>query len=848
MVNSDLFPIRRPEDYLMATNSGKPTQRVDRRRPTGPGGGPSGRAEAPQREQPSRPSGSQQSTGGGGYSSGGGGLSGGGGYSSGGGGLTGGGMKMPTGCLKSPLLLILLVVLFAIFILPNLMNGGGGLLDDTSLPVDNVTQPTQAIPQTNLATATKRPTRAPSTATGDTWTVMLYQDADDKVLEQDIYFDLNEAERVGSSDNVQIVAQIDRYSGGYQGDGNWTSTKRFYITQDDDLERVNSEEIADLGEANMAGAQTLVDFVTWAMNEYPADKYALILSDHGMGWPGGFSDPSATSRGTSSLPITSAIGNSMYLYQLDQALGEIRNQTGIDKLEMIGLDACLMSQLEVLTALAPHGRYAVVSEETEPSLGWAYSSFLNELNNNPAMDGAALGEFIVDTYIVDDQRILDDQARASFVGRGSTINSLFGAASVPSADQVSRQLSKDITLTAVDLSAIGGVNDALNNLAFTLQSADQRYVAQARSYAQSFTSIFGSQVPPSYIDLGNFAELVARSAGKRDVANATAELTAAIQSAVIAERHGSQKAGATGISIYFPNSSLYQSPVAGAQSYTGVANRFAQESVWDDFLAYHYTGNSFELSTRSAVVPVEAVRAPAAGGIVITDVQLSQTSVATGGAIDMLAGISGENIGYIKLLVGYFDPAANSIYVADSDYLSSANTQELNGVYYPVWEADGFSLEFSWEPIVFAITDGVTTAEALLTPESYGASPEEAVYSVDGTFTYADSGDTRPARLYFSNGLLQRVIGFTGSDTAGAPREIVPSVGDTFTISEKWLDLDSQGNVTATSYQDGKTLTFSEAGLTWKQLYAAAGDYIIGFIVEDLDGNQVASYQQIRVE
>ena len=46
---------------------------------------------------------------------------------------------------------------------------------------------------------------------------MLYQDADDKILEQDIYVDLNEAERVGSSDRVHIVAQMDRFKGGYAG-------------------------------------------------------------------------------------------------------------------------------------------------------------------------------------------------------------------------------------------------------------------------------------------------------------------------------------------------------------------------------------------------------------------------------------------------------------------------------------------------------------------------------------------------------------------------------------------------------------------------------------------------------
>jgi hypothetical protein len=50
--------------------------------------------------------------------------------------------------------------------------------------------------------------------------------------------------------------------------------------------------VASLGEVNMADADTLVDFITWAVQTYPASKHALILSDHGMGWPGGWSDAS----------------------------------------------------------------------------------------------------------------------------------------------------------------------------------------------------------------------------------------------------------------------------------------------------------------------------------------------------------------------------------------------------------------------------------------------------------------------------------------------------------------------------------------------------------------------------
>src|SRR5574340_1006602 len=49
----------------------------------------------------------------------------------------------------------------------------------------------------------------PAVSSGQTWTIMLYQDADDQILEKDIFLDLNEAERVGSSTNVNVVAQLD---------------------------------------------------------------------------------------------------------------------------------------------------------------------------------------------------------------------------------------------------------------------------------------------------------------------------------------------------------------------------------------------------------------------------------------------------------------------------------------------------------------------------------------------------------------------------------------------------------------------------------------------------------------
>ncbi len=105
-----------------------------------------------------------------------------------------------------------------------------------------------------------------------------------------------------------------------------------------------------------------------------------------MAWggPGDGATRRPRAAATAARPWLRALGNQLYLNELDAALQTIRERTGMDKFELIGLDACLMGQVEVLSALAPHARYAVVSEETEPALGWAYASFLQALDRTPA--------------------------------------------------------------------------------------------------------------------------------------------------------------------------------------------------------------------------------------------------------------------------------------------------------------------------------------------------------------------------------------------------------------------------------------------------------------------------------
>jgi hypothetical protein len=749
---------------------------------------------------------------------------------------------LPVWLLIGGLAVVCCCVLGAIMI----MGGGGGIGDVSSLFPSEPYEPFE----TPAPAATSKPFVAPTrSAEGQDWLVMLYQDADDRILEKDIYVDLNEAERVGSSDRVQIVAQVDRFSGAYDGDGNWSSTKRFYITQDNDLNRVGSQLVADLGELNMSDGDTLVDFVIWAMDTFPADKYLLILSDHGMGWPGGWSDPAPGGSADRSTPLSSKLGDELYLMELDDALQTIRDQTGLDKFELVGLDACLMGHVEVMTALAPHARYAVLSQETEPALGWAYASFLYALQRDPDMTGAELGNLIVQSYVEEDQRIVDEEARAELLRDSSPLGGLFSLAGPASADQLLRQMGENSTLAALDLSAMPSLMDSINALSYALQQANQREVARARTYAQSFTSVFGGEVPPSYIDLGSFVQLLKQTRPPAAVDQAADDVLAALSRVVIAEKHGSGKKGATGVSIYFPNSQLFDSPLAGPQSYTGLARRFANESLWDDFLAFHYTGQSFEAALQEPTLPGAGtlVSGPGAGAFELSPISLSSTVAAPGRPVLLSMDIRGENVGYVLFFTGFYDRQSNSIFVADTDYIESSATQEIDGVYYPVWPEPEFTLEFEWEPLMFAIDDGTDSVTAALLPESYGATYEEATYRVDGIYTYT-SGESRYARLYFRDGWLRQVFGFTGENGTGSPREIYPQRGDRFTVLEKWLDLDAQGNVAQKATQEGGTLTFGSQMFSWEELDAAPGDYVLGFIVQDLDGNSYEQYATLEVE
>lgn len=738
------------------------------------------------------------------------------------------------------LLLLLVICSFALSACGDASEGE--TIDTIETTAEEIEEPAEtSSDEDNGETDAPAEETTPAEGASADWLVMMYMDADDEVLEQDIFTDLNEAERVGSTDEVRLVAQIDRYRGGFDADGDWTTAKRFYLTQDPDLNTITSEEIEDLGEVNMADGQTLVDFVEWAVQTFPAQKYALILSDHGMGWPGGYFDPDPGGSGNDEFALAEMFGDGIWMMELDSALATIQQDTGIEQFELIGFDACLMAQLEVFSTLAPYAKYSVASEEVEPSLGWAYASFLMQLAFAPEMEGAELASAIVDTYITKDERITDDEAREEFAAKTFNVKSV-------SAEEAAAALSYDVTLTAVDLSQVSTLITDLDNFIFALAEQDQDLMAEARAYAQPFQNVFDANLPSPYIDLGNFASILLDANISDNVNTATQQLLSDLEQVVISEKHGDGRPGATGIAIYFPVYDIYNA--ADNLGYRTIASTFANVSQWDEYLDFHFTNqmpaewNNPDLWTVEEGTIENGTGRAGAEPITVAPVTISSEIATIDQPVTLETTITGKQIAYIYTFVGRVSDDGEKLFVEDMSFLDAGQTKEVGGVDMPDWGGDEVLIEYDFIPVLYGLNDGSQVVKTLFMPEEYGKG--SATYTVEGTYTFANGSPERYAQLLFLDGELQEVIGFTGVE-GGAPHEITPSEGDQFTFLEQGFNLSDTATEELFS-EPSETVTFGVTNFSIEEIPADNGYYVVGFIAEDFDGNQFAEFQLVEVQ
>jgi hypothetical protein len=424
--------------------------------------------------------------------------------------------------------------------------GLDGLIQNTTPQSGATTSvPSSPTPQnTGGSTPVPPPTTPVAQPTGDkaAWTVLVYLDGDNN-LESDAVIDFNEMELVGSTDQVRIVVQFDRIGAAAPWDdtsnGNWETTKRFLVERDDNPNSIRSRELADLGELNMGDPQTLVDFAVWGMQTYPAERYALILWDHGASWAGIAFDDTDGEDGIN-------------MPELDAALRTIQQQTG-RRIDLIGFDACLMAQIDVALVVAPYADVFVASAELEPNTGWAWDLLLRRLVENPQQDAATFGTGIVESY----------------------------------REFYERRDDPTVTLSAFDLTRANDLRQKLNALSDAmLKGMGDSYTAIAE--ARSFVDVYSQPAPEEFsaVDLGHFARLVVDRGARPAVADPARALFEAIDQARIAEWNGGFHANSTGLSIFFPQYAQLYPPIYGQGS------PLPQQTSWGDFLNAFHTANT----------------------------------------------------------------------------------------------------------------------------------------------------------------------------------------------------------------------------------------------------------------
>lgn len=328
------------------------------------------------------------------------------------------------------------------------------------------------------------------------WTVLNYCAADNNLYAY-IYDDAASMEKTGSNNSVQLVNQLDHRGGG---------AYRFRVEKDlqtgaEADRRIDSPVLQSLGPVNMSDPKTLSDFITWGIKSFPAERYMLVIADHGKGWEGMIEDESH--KGWMTVP------------QLKQALDTAQQATG-QKLDVLGFDACQMAAVEVASEIKDNAKFMVASQALEGREGWPYSHILGQ---GQLADIRQAHLFKSD---VEARQVVD------MVVRSAAEN-------------------KDVlpTMSAFDLSKMADLEKSLKSFSAELKASggSGAQLRELRSKTQAFGFVY---------DLGDFLKRVGQSAeaeNKVALKKAADQCLEHLSQVIVAEHHTPENPGATGLSV-----------------------------------------------------------------------------------------------------------------------------------------------------------------------------------------------------------------------------------------------------------------------------------------------------------
>jgi hypothetical protein len=615
------------------------------------------------------------------------------------------------------------------------------------------------------------------------WTVMCYAAADND-LEAPMMEDLKQMLAAGSTQAVNIVTLVKRSpksepAGQYTDASvanlpDWSSAKLLYV------EKGKLREIDDWGSADTGNPATLKKFILQVARAYPAERFALFLNDHGMSWPGMCSDETANE----SFLTTSKIR---------AVLAETARAT--DKLELIGMDACLMANLEVGSALAPFGKFMVASEELEPLDGWNYTPMFEALAAKPEMSGAEFGRVIADTY----KQSFDSHAEKSTRREG------FG-----------------ITLSVISLDAIPALETAVKGMAVQCSAALNTgnaawiKVAEARAAAEQYGSSADPKgESPCVHDLGHLAALL-KKVGSRELTTAVESVETALRACVIHSVKGKARPNANGLSIFFPQD---MKTLAEEQPLKYLDLPFGAATEWQPFLSRYCT-----LADADATRPE------------LSEPLVSAKKVVGEASVTVESNVKGDDIEEAYFVLAIVDGKDHII-------IGQVNAEaDENGKLSETWDGKWFTLEDKEKKLVCPITkfEEVDDEE-----NSYFA-------EVPAQVKIGGKGEWKDVTLYF-------LIDYDKDEITGefvyafregkhGPRQVEFEEGDL--IRPIYVHVDAEGNQSYVAADDPEDIIKIEDidDLMVREEKVDAGNYVVGFAVTDLAGNTDATFTAVEVE
>jgi len=386
------------------------------------------------------------------------------------------------------------------------------------------------------------------------WTVMVYM-AGDNNLDGAALRDIEEMARVGSTKDVNVLVQLDRLED--------RKTRRFLITKGGGYER---DCLETFGETNTGDPKVLEDFLTWSAERYPAERYFLILWNHGSGWWEEAKSRAAVRETSDARFRRSGSRASLFRHNTnipdhtthrsicydDHSGGDALDNRELKdvlaractvigrKIDILGMDACLMTMVEVAWQLRDSVEILVGSEIEEPNDGWPYAEIIAFLTAKPKSKTHIVAKEVVKQYV------------ASYRDEGETV-----------------------TQSAINTAATAEIIQTLNPLAAEILSdfdKNRKLIQWAWERAPKFYD-------DNYLDLYAFARKLRSKDGGRIREKAEALLaalrTGRTKPLLCQGKLGREVAGTKGLSIYFPADRINP-------AYRGLD--FANDCRWADFL------------------------------------------------------------------------------------------------------------------------------------------------------------------------------------------------------------------------------------------------------------------------